>query len=401
MIKRYFTLFIALVILLILPGQVDALTPEQRRVLRSGSYHFNVEQTNNNCSSGSVNLTGSDNIERVYNFFISKGFTPAQAAGVAGNAMAESSGDPTTVSANGNYSGVFQWDTDGRFARLREYAAANNLDPFSLEAQLPFAYEEASQRYTERGDRSASNIDGVKKQTAVDMATWYWGRFFEVAIINSNTSETPLTNVQHLDRRINYANEIMTTYGNGSASGGTSTGSCAGGNGQSTQYVDGFTVYSQYDPDWVNHPYSSSTIGISGCGPAAMAMIITALTDQSVTPVQTADYAGSIGMYQEGVGSSWTIGPRLAEHWGLQSEPVERNVAAITAALREGKLIIAPGQGPKPFTSGGHFIVIRGITADGMFKIADSGHNDTSTQDWDPDFIVSNMRDGGSYAIFK
>lgn len=391
MIKRILSLFFALIILLILPQQVDALTPEQRKVIRSGSYHFNVEQTNNQCANDSVNLTGSDNIERIYNYFLSKGLTPAQSAGVAGNAMAESGGDPTALSRSG-YQGIFQWDANNRWPRVVAFAEERGMDPNTLEAQLEFAFDEATQR---------GNIEGIKEYDAVDLATWYWGRFYEVAIIGGSTSTTPLTNVQHLERRIEYANEISGTYGNGSATGGTSTGSCVGGNGQATQYVDGFTVYSQYDPDWVDRPYSTSTIGISGCGPAAMAMIITALSDQPVTPVQTADYAGSIGMYIEGVGSSWTIGPRLAEHWGLRSEPVERNVAAITEVLREGKLVIAPGQGPKPFTSGGHFIVIRGVTADGKFKIADSAHNDTSTQDWDPDFIVSNMRDGGTYAIFK
>jgi hypothetical protein len=132
-----------------------------------------------------------------------------------------------------------------------------------------------------------------------------------------------------------------------------------------------------------------------------LAMVITNLTRQNVTPVATAEYASSIGMYTAGQGSSWAISPRLAEQWGLQYAPIQNDVAAIAAALREGKLIVTAGNGPKPFTSGGHFIVIRGITADGKFKIGDSGHSDTSTQEWDPQFIVSNMSEGSAYAIYK
>lgn len=375
------------------PDAVTALSTEQRRVYDSGVQYFDIEATSRACSGSDVSLIGNDNIERIYNYYIGKGLTKEQAAGVAGNAMAESGGDPTIVSASGNYLGIFQWDRANRWARLLEYAAANSLDPNTLEAQLGFSFEEATRR---------GNIDGIKQHTAIDMSAWYWGRFYEVAIIGGSTSTTPLTNVQHLERRIQYANEVYNNYSGGStASTGGSSSSCFGGNGQDTQYIDGFTVYSQYDPEWRDRPYASSTIGESGCGPAAMAMIITTLTGQRVTPVETADYAASLGLYVSGVGSSWDIGPRLADNWNLRYEPVRRDIIAITAALQAGKLVITPGQGPEPFTSGGHFIVIRGITADGKFKVGDSAHADANTKDWDPQFIVSNMRDGGIYAISK
>lgn len=398
MLKRITFLVMVLLFLVAGPDSVSAITTEQRRVYDSGIGYFDIEAGNNgNCANTNVNLSGNDNIERVYNFFLSKGLTAQQAAGIAGNAMAESGGDPTIVSANGLYHGLFQWDTTNRWARLQEYAAANNLQATTLEAQLGFAFEEATQR---------GNIDGIKQQPTVELATWHWGRFYEVAIIGGSTSTTPLTNVQHLDRRTQYANEVFANYGANTpaaspGTAGSTSGACAGGNGQNTQYVDGFTVYSQYDPAWSSRPYGSSTIGESGCGPSAMAMIITALTSRPVTPVETSDYAASIGMYVAGAGSSWDVGPRLAEHWNLRYEPVAKDVVAITAALQAGKLVITPGQGAEPFTSGGHFIVIRGITADGKFKIGDSAHNNTSTQDWDPQFIVNNMRDGGSYAIYQ
>src|SRR5581483_9508154 len=100
--------------------------------------------------------------------------------------------------------------------------------------------------------------------------------------------------------------QILNQMGGSPADGTVSTppdasGSCSSsGAGQSTKYIDGFTIYSQYDPDWANKPYGDTTIAAAGCGPSAMAMIITALTGQSVTPDVTAAYADSQNLYVNG-----------------------------------------------------------------------------------------------------
>lgn len=171
------------------------------------------------------------------------------------------------------------------------------------------------------------------------------------------------------------------------------------GNGQDTKYIDGFAIYNQTDPAWANKPFGSSTIGPSGCGPSAMAMIVTALTGKKVTPPDVATYAES--MYVPGAGSSHQIGPFVAAHWGLTATPVGANVAKITEALLAGSLVVAPGHGADPFTKGGHYIVIRGVTASGKWKVGDSGHSDTSDKEWDAQTLASQMHSGGVYAISK
>jgi hypothetical protein len=135
-----------------------------------------------------------------------------------------------------------------------------------------------------------------------------------------------------------------------------------------------------------------------------MAMIITTLTGQNVTPDVAARYADQQGLYTS-KGSKWTIGPVLAEHWGLKSRLVGDNKAAISSALQSGSLVIVSGRGALPFTPVGHFIVIRGVAADGKWLIGDSGHSDTSTKEWSPDVILSGIQTNGSggsvYAISK
>ncbi len=356
-------------------------------------------------SSSSINLAGNDNVEKTFRFFVAKGLTPDQAAGIVGNAAIESGVNPKSVSKNGKYSGMFQWDTGGRFANLKRWTASQGLDPLSLDGQLAYAWYEATSR---------GNIIGIQKQPSVDLASWFWGRFFEVAVVGGSSSTTPLTNVQALDKRIANARAVLAKFGGSvtpvqasspdqpaPAAPTQQEGGCIGGNGTNTQFVDGFIVYSQYDPVWKNSPYGSSTVGVAGCGPSAMAMIITNITHQRVTPVDTANYAASKGLYIDGEGSSWSIGPVLAQHWSLKSEPVGNNKVKIVQALQAGKLVIAAGHGPEPFTTGGHFIVIRGVTASGKFKVGDSGHSNTSDKEWDPDQIISHMSGGSAYAIFQ
>lgn len=64
---------------------------------------------------GDVPLVGSDNLEKIYNWLLGKGFTAEQASGVVGNAIVETTtGDPTASNSPGVVKenaawGLFQW----------------------------------------------------------------------------------------------------------------------------------------------------------------------------------------------------------------------------------------------------------------------------------------------------
>ncbi len=58
-------------------------------------------------AAGSTILQGSDTAEKIWNYFIGKGFNDIAAAGLLGNAMAESS--LNVVNSNGSTLGIFQW----------------------------------------------------------------------------------------------------------------------------------------------------------------------------------------------------------------------------------------------------------------------------------------------------
>lgn len=350
-----------------------------------------------------TSLTGVDNQEKAFRYFLGKSLTAEQSAAVVGNMMLESGVDPELVQGSTQRTkdpssvgdkawGIIQWKPGGKIINVAQQAGIST-PIHELSTQLDIVW-------WHMGNTSPTGakdmLTGFRQISDVNQAVIY----FEQKIEGSGG--------QALARRQKFAQDILASYGgsisssSAAGSSATSSGNCAGGNGQNTQFVDGnFIVYNQGDPQWANHPYGSSTVKVSGCGPSAMAMIVTNLTGQHITPDQVADVAAQKGMYVSGSGSSWSIGQVVAQHYGLKSEPLQKDIAAITAALQAGKLVIAPGQGAKPFTSGGHFIVIRGITADGKFKVGDSGHRDTSDKDWDPAPIIRDMRNGGIYAISK
>ena len=349
-----------------------------------------------------VNLSGNDNAEKAFNYFVSKGLTPAQTAGILGNLMQESHINPEAQQDGSNDPfpknnvgfGIAQWTYSGRQQPLVDLAKSSGQPVTSLSVQLDYVWMELS------GTPPAANYSGalqsLKATSSVDAAVTSFEKNYEAA------GDPQMAN------RLKYGQELFAKYGG--STGTTVTGNpadsasgCAdvSGPGTDTKYIDGFTVYSQYDPSWANKPYASSTIAASGCGPSAMAMIITNLTGSRVTPVATAQYAASQGMYIDGQGSSWSIGPTLAAHWNLKAKPIGADVAKITATLQSGGLVITSGQGPVPFTSGGHFIVIRGVAADGKWKVGDSAHPTANSQEWDPQQLIASMNGGSVYAITK
>lgn len=77
-----------------------------------------------------------------YQYFLSQGWTPAQAAGIVGNLQQESGPglDPTIVGDGGNALGVAQWND--RRDDLHAWAQAGGLDPLALQTQLDFISHE-------------------------------------------------------------------------------------------------------------------------------------------------------------------------------------------------------------------------------------------------------------------
>ena len=137
----------------------------------------------------------------------------------------------------------------------------------------------------------------------------------------------------------------------------------------------------QYDTRWGYGDYGSSTVVVSGCGPACLSMVIAGLTGKNtITPYTVAQYANTEGYYVPGSGTSWTLMSEGAAYFGVSGEELPLSQSVMERALGEGKPIICSVR-PGDFTTSGHFIVITGIK-DGQFVVNDPNSVERSNRLW-------------------
>ncbi len=343
-------------------------------------------------------VTGGDNRTKIWNFLIStkfkgygdKAFGPVQAAGAIGNFFQESGWRFDAVEGNGEGHGIAQWSFDRR-TTLYSLASSMGKQWSDPEVQFQMMKNELDGSYGK-----TLLAKGYDKLTDPKEAAYMFEQVYESAGIPAQKNRD--------DAAVKALKDLAgIAPGAGFAAG--CTDATAPGTFNTTKATfkadDGFPIYIQTDPRWTNAPYGSSQVGPSGCGPSAMAMIITALTGQAVTPDQTAKKAGDDGMYVSGEGSSWEVANNLAKHYGLKSTKIKSDATAISNAVKGGSYVIMSGKGSLPFTGGGHYIMIRGVTADGKWKVGDSAHRDTNNQEFNPSTILSMAAEGSMYAISK
>ena len=184
----------------------------------------------------------------------------------------------------------------------------------------------------------------------------------------------------------NHAEKVMKYYSIATGDSSAEISLLEGNSGLKVVY------YNQGDAAWKSLPYSTSKIGISGCGPTSMAICISTLSGKRVTPRQTCDWAGSRGYYHSGEGSSHDVIPALAKAYNLKCKGVGKDKSKIITALKTGKLVVAI-MGPGHFTKNGHFIVLTGIK-DGKITVADCGSRARTKQTWSLDLILNESNSG-------
>jgi hypothetical protein len=210
--------------------------------------------SSSSCSGSSIALTGADNKAKTWNFLISQGFTPNQAAGILGNLDWESGGalDPRALEANGSGTrgytghGVVQWSKDrwrtdyGPYDKNAEsgiadaarqsdltnfepypviplkltdssllgFAQSQNQDWFDLGIQLSFMMKEI-----QPGGSRSSVLPAMKATTTLADAATIW----------FNDYESPGDDT--LGKRIERGEEALALYGGGAAPSSSSTSS--------------------------------------------------------------------------------------------------------------------------------------------------------------------------------
>ncbi|CRH91386.1 Uncharacterised protein [Chlamydia trachomatis] len=122
--------------------------------------------------------------------------------------------------------------------------------------------------------------------------------------------------------------------------------------------------YSQLDGRWSGVWLGTGSFGATGCVPATMSMIISAIKGQTITPIQVGNYLyyNTLEFNHSYLGTSSHGIVFSARNWGLKTEALNSQ-EAIAKALQDGYYVAAAVGGPSRYiVAGGHEIVLKGYS---------------------------------------
>lgn len=141
-----------------------------------------------------------------------------------------------------------------------------------------------------------------------------------------------------------------------------------------TYPANGMQIPLYIQTEYSHIPYGTGSIADCGCGPTSFAMVASYLTGSTITPIDAVAWCGN-AYYAPGQGTYWSYFQAAADHFGCGSVTVTTDADAVLKALSEGRPVIS-SQSAGLFTSGGHFIVLRGITSGGKVLVNDPNDSD-------------------------
>lgn len=146
------------------------------------------------------------NSRTAFDYFLARGLTAAQAAGIVGNLMQESNVDPTATQPGGPGRGIAQWSVGGRWDHdggdnAVAFASSSGASVWSLNLQLDFIWFELTHF-------SGYGLAALRASTTVTAATIAFERDFEGCGTCVETT------------RISYANQAFSAYGGDAAAWG-------------------------------------------------------------------------------------------------------------------------------------------------------------------------------------
>ena len=272
---------------------------------------------------------------------------------------------------------------------LSQYCAARDQDfeaislsdmEQTLRQGLPHLYS-----YTRTSETRTVEDDNPETPDVVETTTELW---YIYTIVYNVEDYFGLSDAQK-ELAENYAQNLSLFLGDGMFQhSGESEGIPSLGNVRFTDGVTEVVYFNQLDERYADKPYGTDHIGGYGCGPTAMSIVVSSLTDDIVDPVEMAEWAYEHGYWCSKSGSYHSLIPGAAKAWGLSVEgctPSEPQ--RILDALAEGKLVVAI-MAKGHFTSSGHFIVLRGVQ-DGKILVADPASYSRSQKAWDLSIILN------------
>ena len=151
--------------------------------------------------------------------------------------------------------------------------------------------------------------------------------------------------------------------------------------GESVKLKRKTPYYLQWDNRWAYDNLYPTNIGISGCGPTSLSMIISRLTNNLIYPNEMAQKASK---FMNDGGMDWAFIDHISKEYNLKVTDINLDKDKMIKALEDGPLLISVGRGY--FTLYGHILVIDSYK-DGKFIINDPNSVKNSIIGWEYDDI--------------
>lgn len=136
---------------------------------------------------------------------------------------------------------------------------------------------------------------------------------------------------------------------------------------EKTELYKEVPLFFQTDYQFSNYG-NFGTIASHGCGITSLSMVASYLND---SPIYPDELAKKYGKYNTKIGSSWSLFSDTCDELNITLEERTWDMELVIDSLKEGKIIIANAHKESPFTKGGHYIVLTGITDSGKILVND------------------------------
>lgn len=352
--------------------------------LTRNSIPFWAPFVGSSCSADPASVSGTSSIDRLLQTI----------------ALRESGGDPKAENPSGSASGKYQY-VDGTWQSRKtiyppagDYSHASNA-PESIQDAV--AYIEYSQKLKDNnGNLENTIISHYLGHVPTSDAEWnsvpaggnsltprqYVDGF--MAAYNSNEGSNISLHYTEAPDFAKYASG-KTTSTTSTPSATTATCGGASGDGGYTD-VNGIKMYYQYKEPWASQRYGIGTIEECGCGPTSLAIAVSTLTGNDITPKAMADWfvdnGGQVG--NGSCASNWIWESKSAlftSTYGVTIEPIGNSADSIKSALGGGGALVIMSQDQRGmFTSGGHIMLARGVAGNNIL-VADPNNEEYTNRE--------------------
>ncbi len=366
-----------------------ACVKDEANIGNKDLFDFSIYEDNKfTTANGGGRFYGNSFEEKVWWALLDAGYSKIATAGAMGNFANESGfrsnnmqnsyegtyNDQTYTEAvnNGSYKnfktdsigyGLAQWTDTTRKTGLYDYAQKKGVGIDDENMQIEFLLAEMSEQ-SGGADGCAvaqfgSGRNAFMQASTPQEAAYLFFKYFE----RPGNASSPARERSALEIYNKYKDLEKPTYGIATMEGWSTKGvSCP--------------RYKQSDSRWASYPYydsASGTIGAGGCGACALAMAVSGLLQQEITPIDIVEYLNSLGIgtVNNGAASSQAI----AKKYGLTYEWIDRyDKANIDAALDAGKCCIFSIDANGIYTGGGHFIMCNGREGDQYYVLESASY---------------------------